>query len=343
MAKKLYFFLLSFFFFSLNAQDFHYSQFYNSPITTNPALTGMTDGVFRVGGIYRNQWWNTTQSFLNTAYSTPSISIDAPIYIKKSAIGLGLVLMNDRVSGGLLNDYVALGSFSYILGVGKDQNHLISFGVQGSYTNRSFSDDLQFASQFEDNEFNSNFGSPEALKGETFHHGDLNAGIAYQAKFTERVKFNVGFSAFNLIAMDYSSLSGSSKDNYRRFSGQIGSDISFTEKIAILPSVLFMQQNNVNQMNAGMAFAYRFTESTRLYLGVYARSTGWVSDLNMDAVIPYAGIDIKRFKIGMSYDYTVSGLKNAPQNTGAMELSLIYTHKKNSLETPPLNLFCPRF
>jgi outer membrane translocation and assembly module TamA len=123
----------------------------------------------------------------------------------------------------------------------------------------------------------------------------------------------------------------------------MGSDIGFSEKVAILPSILFMQQNNVNQMNAGLAFAYKFNESARLYLGAYARSTGWVNDLNMDAIIPYAGMDINRFKIGLSYDYTVSSLKNAPQSTGAMEFSLIYTHKKNNIETPPLNLFCPRF
>lgn len=341
MTKKIFSFILSIFFFSSYAQDFHYSQFYNTPLTINPALTGLTDGGFRIGGIYRNQWWNTSNSFVNTAFSTPSIFIDAPIYINKSAIGLGLVVVNDRVSAGLLNDFTALGSFSYIIGVGKNQNHLISFGIQGNYTNRNFSSDLHFASQYENNEFNSAYGNPEALRGKTFHHIDANAGIAYNAKISDKFKLNLGFSAFNIVATDYTSLEGSNKANYRRYSGQIGADIG--NKFAILPSVLFMHQNNVNQLNAGLAFAYKFSEKTRLYLGAYNRSNGWPKDLQMDAMIGYLGLDVNAFKIGLSYDYTISGLKKAPKNTGAMELSMTYIHPRNKVEIPPLNLFCPRF
>ncbi|HEY8915865.1 MAG TPA: type IX secretion system membrane protein PorP/SprF, partial [Chitinophaga sp.] len=39
------------------AQDLHFSQFFNSPLTTNPANTGfIPDGNYRVGINYRNQW-----------------------------------------------------------------------------------------------------------------------------------------------------------------------------------------------------------------------------------------------------------------------------------------------
>ena len=343
MKKKLSLFLLCLFFFNSYSQDFHYSQFYNSPLTLNPALTGMTEGSFRVGGIYRNQWWNTSGNFINTAFSTPSLSFDAPIFLNNSAIGLGIVLLNDRVAAGLLNDFTALGSFSYILGLGSNQDHLLSFGVQGNYTNRSFSNNLEFASQFQDNEFNSSYGNPEALEGNTFHHFDANAGIAYLFKITEDIKFNAGFSAFNIIATDNSALTGSNKSKYRRYSGQLGADIGFTSKMAILPSILFMQQNNVNQLNAGLAFAYKFNTDLRMYLGAYNRSNGWVNDLQMDAIIAYAAMDIKNFKVGLSYDFTISELQNVPNNTSAIELSLLYIHKKKEKEIPALNLFCPRF
>lgn len=329
--------------FYTQAQDFHFSQFYNTPITTNPALTGLTEGGFRLGAIYRNQWWNTTSSFVNTAFSTPSVFVDAPIYIKNSALGLGLVLLNDRVSGGLLNDYVALGSLAYHISLGKQQNHIVSVGLQAQYTNRSFSKDLQFASQFQNNEFNAAYGNPENLKGQSFHHIDANAGLAYQAQFTKKVRFNAGFSVFNIAAIDFGYLDGSSKDNYRRFSGQIGADIDLGKNIGLLPSVLFMQQSNVNQLNSGLALSYRFAEKTKMYLGAYARSNGWISDLQMDAIIAYAGFDIKAFNVGLSYDFTVSNLRKASKNTGALEVSLIYTHPRNQVKVPAPNLFCPRF
>ncbi|HNA97235.1 MAG TPA: type IX secretion system membrane protein PorP/SprF, partial [Chitinophagaceae bacterium] len=39
-----------------NAQDPNFSQFFASPLTLNPALTGKFDGTFRVAGNFRNQW-----------------------------------------------------------------------------------------------------------------------------------------------------------------------------------------------------------------------------------------------------------------------------------------------
>jgi len=36
------------------AQDANFSQFFASPLTLNPALTGKFDGLYRVVGNYRN-------------------------------------------------------------------------------------------------------------------------------------------------------------------------------------------------------------------------------------------------------------------------------------------------
>ena len=39
------------------SQDLHFSQFFNSPLSTNPANTGfIPDGDYRLGVNYRNQW-----------------------------------------------------------------------------------------------------------------------------------------------------------------------------------------------------------------------------------------------------------------------------------------------
>ncbi|HWC54182.1 MAG TPA: type IX secretion system membrane protein PorP/SprF, partial [Chitinophagaceae bacterium] len=54
-----------------NAQDPNFSQFFASPLTLNPALTGKFDGVYRVAGNYRNQW-----PTINNAFTTATASID---------------------------------------------------------------------------------------------------------------------------------------------------------------------------------------------------------------------------------------------------------------------------
>jgi len=61
-----------------NAQDPGFSQFFASPLTLNPALTGKFNGVVRVAGNYRNQW-----PTINNAFITSTISVDAPILTGK--------------------------------------------------------------------------------------------------------------------------------------------------------------------------------------------------------------------------------------------------------------------
>src|SRR5688572_30936638 len=53
----------------VKAQDLHFSQFMNSPLTTNPANTGfIPDGDYRLGINYRNQW----SSIMAIPYKTMS-------------------------------------------------------------------------------------------------------------------------------------------------------------------------------------------------------------------------------------------------------------------------------
>ncbi|MEI9809611.1 MAG: type IX secretion system membrane protein PorP/SprF, partial [Bacteroidota bacterium] len=49
-------------------------QFFASPLTLNPALTGKFDGVYRVAGNYRNQWPS-----ISNAYTTATVSYDMGI------------------------------------------------------------------------------------------------------------------------------------------------------------------------------------------------------------------------------------------------------------------------
>src|ERR1700749_4852227 len=42
--------------------DPHFSQYYNQPMTVNPALTGAIEGDYRVSSIFRSQYGNTLQT-----------------------------------------------------------------------------------------------------------------------------------------------------------------------------------------------------------------------------------------------------------------------------------------
>src|SRR5215831_4802343 len=85
----------------LRAQDPGFSQFFASPLTLNPALTGKFNGVIRVAGNYRNQWPS-----VNNAYITSTVSVDAAILRDRipetDTWGAGVMAMTDRTASGIL-------------------------------------------------------------------------------------------------------------------------------------------------------------------------------------------------------------------------------------------------
>src|SRR3954454_5805604 len=91
-----------FLFIKASAQDPHFSQFFASPLTLNPAFTGKFDGNLRVAGNYRDQW-----PAISKAFVTSTLSVDAPILANRispdDTWGLGLMAMTDRTANGILN------------------------------------------------------------------------------------------------------------------------------------------------------------------------------------------------------------------------------------------------
>ena len=133
MKTKLRFFAsLLFFGFSAKAQDPHFSQFFASPLTLNPALTGKFDGTLRVAGNYRNQW-----PAFNNVYTTYTLSVDFPILKSKlpdyDTWGVGILALNDQAGAGVLtNTYLGL-STSYHKALDENGFQQLGIGFQGTY------------------------------------------------------------------------------------------------------------------------------------------------------------------------------------------------------------------
>ena len=72
------------------AQDVHFTQYFTSPLTLNPANTGLVNCDWRVSGNYRDQW----SSVNSTGYQTATISYDMAILRGKlngDALGIGIL------------------------------------------------------------------------------------------------------------------------------------------------------------------------------------------------------------------------------------------------------------
>src|SRR5271155_3993150 len=118
------------------SQDPGFSQFFASPLTLNPALTGKFNGVLRVAGNYRNQWPD-----INNAFITSTVSIDAPILVNKlpenDVWGIGALAITDKTASGILNDNYFSISTAYHKSLDENGYHQIGVGFQGTYASQS--------------------------------------------------------------------------------------------------------------------------------------------------------------------------------------------------------------
>src|SRR3989337_2827780 len=122
------------FFISLcaNAQDPHFSQFFASPLTLNPALTGKFDGNLRAAGNYRNQW-----PAFNNVYTTSTLSVDFSILNRvlpeTDTWGVGIMALNDKAGGNILKTTFVGISTAYHKALNEDGYSQIGIGFQAMY------------------------------------------------------------------------------------------------------------------------------------------------------------------------------------------------------------------
>src|SRR5258706_11835286 len=78
---------------SLQAQDIHFSQFFEAPLWRNPSLAGIFTGDVRVQVVYRDQWNSVTN-----AYRTGSLNaeIKMPVGKNNDFITTGMQVLFDR-------------------------------------------------------------------------------------------------------------------------------------------------------------------------------------------------------------------------------------------------------
>src|SRR5213082_2142319 len=82
-------------YYSTNAQDLHFSQYFNSPLLVNPANTGFAPDVdWRAGINYRNQWASITPNPYKTMYAWGDIQLFNNRF-ENGWVGVGAGLLRD--------------------------------------------------------------------------------------------------------------------------------------------------------------------------------------------------------------------------------------------------------
>lgn len=336
MRKLFLTFLILISVLSLKAQDPNFSQFFASPLTLNPALTGKFDGVFRVAGNYRNQW-----PTINNAFTTTTVSLDASILRNSipdyDQFGVGLMAFSDKSGNGVLqNNFLAL-STSYHKALDENGFHQIGLGFQGTYVNKRLDiASLKFESMLRADGFTGLMDESFSSNQIKLSYFDMNMGLLYNGTSDGANNFYFGASMYHVNRPKETFKEG----NYLlepRLTLQAGGMVPIGEFNAFHFSANHSRQANATNTVIGGAYAINVTQDvgnpTNLYLGSWFRFG--------DAVIPYVGLEFGEFQLGATYDVNISSLKPASNLRGGAEISLIYIKKHSDPNVKKLN--CPKF
>ncbi|HYV91896.1 MAG TPA: PorP/SprF family type IX secretion system membrane protein [Chitinophagales bacterium] len=318
------------------AQDIHYSQFYASPLTLNPALTGVNECNYRANAMYRNQWHSVTDN----PYQTPSISFDInnvlQRVIKKGTFSLGGLLLDDKAGDGNLQNLSIMASMAYQRPLNASRKLNASLGLQVGYVQKSLDwKNLTWETQFDGQSFNQNINSGESLKDKVSYI-DLNAGLYLSFSPSKNFDLFLGGAAFHIIPPKEKFLNNGPDNKLgMRIVAHGGFRIGVTENVDIIPQVLFMTQTKAREVNVGASVAYKLNTDVKLFAGGYYRL--------QDAVVAMIGIDYKHIRLGLSYDINTSSLSSASGGKGGFEVSLTYTGCLGGFILDKPIFFCPRY
>ena len=337
---------------SVSAQDYHFSQFFATPVSLNPALTGLFPGRYRVALANRSQWGQV----LDTPFSTSAFSADFHYFVNpakrryKDAFGVGVVFASDRVSefSYSVNQIMVSGAFHKSLD--PRNNQTLSLGFQLGVVQRNVSyDQLTFEDSFDGTSTYVVGASLEELPANNYAFGDYNLGLNYAYAPKNETAIFVGAALHHFNQPEQSFFAEVTQGEEievtnvldRRISGYLNLRIPTSREVTVSPRVYAFSQGPHLMTNAGSNVRFLFDDSrgTALHLGAYARAVGNESGFGLDSAVGLVGFEIARFLIGLSYDVGLNGLQTSPRHRGAFELNFAYLGQSDDDEAVP----CPRF
>ena len=327
------------------AQDPSFSQFFSSPLNINPALTAEINGKWRVLTNYRNQWIGA-----GDPYTTGTISLDSKIlqnvadnYVDEmTRVGIGGMMMYDQsLSGGLKSTYGSFnisGNIRLASGVGPDYNgnrirHIskirmdqsaeqrLGLGIGISYGQRRIDvTKLTFEDQFTGNGFDANLPTGESALSNTKAFFSANAGLIYNYN-NANTNFDIGVAAFHINAPRQTFLSDDHQILPRRYVGHANLETIINDQLILNANGIYQYQSGASYFSIGGALGYYIPSATNESSNQLITAGLWYWSNN--AVIPYIGFTYGNFQVGMTYDMTISKLKEAPKRAHTFEICLI--------------------
>ena len=328
-VKRILIFMLILNTILLNGQNAVFSQFYNNPLSTNPALTGVFKGSNRIGTTIRNQWYSIVP---NASLVTSTIFFDHKSKILNGDyLGIGAMVADDRSGLAKIEQTQGYLSLSYSKHLYAEKyrgiNQYLVFGAQFGYgiSYLHYSGFL-FGSQFNRN---TELVDPGIDSGENLLdsklYPDINMGLMWYYTDSENSYYLSG-SISHLNRPDISLVQGIDDKMKMKYSGLLGAKFLLEKGLILSPALFFNMQGNIIQSIAGtkIRFTYSNYDDTAFEVGLWARVTNSISGFELPDIIFSSSYQINHLEFGLSYDITISNLNHLNGYKGAFELSMVY-------------------
>ena len=315
---------------SVNAQDIGFSQFYANPLYLNPAMAGSKIAP-SLSLTYRCQW-----PALTSAYQTASISYDQ--YIDKLHGSIGAIAMYDRQGdhGALNTTYVGL---MYAFRFNLTRDVFMNLALEAAVFNVHLKWDLNYlhfpdqidpsqgfvnqtsAQEPENNsKWNADFSAGLMVYGENWYAGASGAHLSRPDQgfySVDRIPIKVTVHGGGMINL--------AKEKRRTSTLGLGTPI-------ISPNFIYQYQGTFHYFNYSL-----YLDWEPFLVGMWFRN----GVENADAFIFLAGIQWDHYKVGYSYDVTVSKLANNTHGSHEVTLGILLPVPQHKQKVRAIR--CPSF
>lgn len=325
---------------SVNAQDIHFSQMFETPLLRNPALAGIFEGDIRVQTVYRSQY-----NSVANAYQTGSANLEykMPIGNTDDFLTIGGQILYDRAGTVALTSTHILPTINYHKSLSDERNMYLSLGTMGGWVQRR----VDRSKMTTNNQFDGNYYDGSANNGETFPNNsysyfDGSVGVSFNSQIgptgDNNMYMGVAYHHFNK-AKNLNFYTASNIEMTPKWVASAGIRMNTSDYHYFTIEADYTTQGAYREILGGVLFSAKLDYPDEpkyiVHGGAYLR-------LN-DAIIPVAKLEVRPLSIALSYDINISGLKDVSYGRGGFELSLTYQKFLDRDNSAKNALRCPKF
>ena len=302
--------------------DIHFSQFYETSILRNPALTGVFEDDYKLGAYYRSQW-----SSISNPYVTKLISAETHFNASRTSddfFSFGILGYADK-AGSIDEKITAFyPAINYNKSINPNHNTYLSVGFTGGYVQYSFDPTkATFNNQYMNGMFNSSNPTLENLPNAKMAMWDMGGGVNYNSSRGENntLSYIIGFSGYHFTQPILSYYHNPKISENIRWNGNAAVSSVFSDNVSIQVQGNYALEGTYTEIMAGGLVNWTQVKGME---NLFVISGGAYYRVN-DAVIPVVKVKYKTLAVAVSYDVNVSTLKEASNLQGGTEITVFFT------------------